>query len=309
MENRRTIHPVKKWTVSLRVFSLPFVVLPYALGVLIAAYVEGSNFNPVINIMAFIPVFLIFSAANLQSDIIDYRKGIDVIANDFSGGIVRKWISVRKAMNVVILLYLASLLSGIFLLFMIGTVMIPFLLSGFFLSLFYSAGDKFAFKYNVTGEWFIFGGFGILIPLYGFAMNTGYVSLSPLIISLPSAFLIAAVKHANNWIAVLTPGNLEKGTTAYHMSSVASRVYYYSMIGIPYLLTGMVALGIFHQLNWVPESIYITLFTLPLFILLLRKAMKRKRINPPNRIFGLDSITALLYIFFTSLCCLALIIG
>jgi 1,4-dihydroxy-2-naphthoate octaprenyltransferase len=304
-----TMHPVKKWAVSLRIFSLPFIVLPYALGVLFAAYAEGTSFKPGLNIIAFVPVFLIFSAANLQSDIIDFRKGIDVVANDFSGGIVRKWISIREAMSVVIFLYIASLLSGIFLLVSIGTVMIPFLLLGFLLSLFYSAGDKFAFKYNVTGEWFIFGGFGILIPLYGYAMNTGHVSLSPLLISLPSAFLIAAVKHANNWIAVLTPGNPEKGTTAYYLSGHASRTYYYSMIAIPYLIIGVIALLAVNQLNWAPGSIYITFYTLPLFILLVRKAMKQKRINPRNRIFGLDSITALLYILFTSLCCLSLIIG
>lgn len=309
MKLKKTIHPVIKWAVSLRMFSIPFIILPFLLGIIVAVSSEGSKFNLLLTSIGFIPLLLNHLAANLQSDIFDFRKGIDVTPNYFSGGIVRKWITIKEARFVVAGLYSLAILVGIIMIVMFGSVLIPFVVLGFLLSIFYSAGDKFAFKYNVTGEWFIFLGFGILIPAYGFLLNTGYLSLEPILISLPAAFLIAAVKHANNWIAALTPGNLEKSTTAYLAGNTASRVYFNLMIVIPYLLMGfLVFYGDYFSLS-IPGSILIIYLTLPVFIVLFLRALNNGLVNAKTRIYGLDSLTAFLYILFTGLCCISFLIG
>ena len=95
---------VWKWIISLRTYSLAFVILPYLLGILVAVSNGGHKTNIGLLIIGLIPMMLCHLAANLQSDIYDYKKGIDVIPDSFSGGIVRQWITVRQAIRVVILL-------------------------------------------------------------------------------------------------------------------------------------------------------------------------------------------------------------
>jgi 1,4-dihydroxy-2-naphthoate octaprenyltransferase len=309
MNFRTTIDPLIKWTISFRVFSIPFILLPYILGILTATRTDGYDLNLAVSMAGFIPLLLSHLAANLQSDIYDYRKGIDVVPNYFSGGIVRKWINARQAWTAVIVLYATAFLAGIILVFFTGIVLVPFLILGLLLSIFYSAGDKYAFKYNVTGEWFIFLGFGMMIPAYGYFLNAGHLSLTPVVIALPAAFLIAAVKHANNWIAVLTPGNLEKGTSAFLLGNAVSRIYYYLLVSIPYLLIGLFTFPDGGAGVGLPSSAFIIYISLPVMFMLFFRTGKVTHINTRKRVLGLDSITAVLYILFIGLYCISFFIG
>jgi len=288
-------------------FSLPFIILPYLLGIIIAAYIGGYSINWASILFGFVPILLFHLAGNLQSDIYDFVKGIDVVPQRFSGGIVRKWISLREAKWVVVLLYVSSFVIGIFLSFRFGIRFVPFIIAGFLFGLFYSARSNYALKYNVLGEWSIFGGFGIILPMYAYLIVTGELSLIPVFLSLPAAFLIAAVKHANNWIAILTPGNLEKSTTAYRIGPRASRYYYYLLIAMPYIMMGVLLFWKDLLKITVPASMLITYLSLPIFVLLVGRAKQKVRGNPKQRRFELDSLTAILYSLYMFLCCTALI--
>lgn len=114
--------------------------------------------------LAFLPLLFNHLAANLLSDIQDYRKGIDTVPDKLSGGIVRGWVTEKEVVQVVIGLYLAASAIGIILIFYLGLVMAPMLLAGFLLGLFYSTGTRYAFKYTILGEWSIFAGYGMLSP-------------------------------------------------------------------------------------------------------------------------------------------------
>jgi 1,4-dihydroxy-2-naphthoate octaprenyltransferase len=289
--------------------SLAFVILPYLLGVFVAIFSDGQRFDPLLSAIGLLPLMLNHFAANLISDIKDYQKGIDKKPDLFSGGIVRGWITIREAIAAVIILYTIALIAGIFLLIEMGVVLIPFFITGFLLGLFYSIGGNVAFKYNVTGEWFIFFGFGILIPAYGYFLNAGHLSWSHVYLSLPAAFFLAAVKHANNWIAATSPGNLEKMTSASLLGRIASRRYFYALIFMPYILTGI--LKMLSASPWInfPASMLVVYITLPFFALLLMRAAKPGSVNPVNRMYSMDSLTAMLYIVFMALSCVSLVIG
>ncbi len=303
------VNPVWKWTVSLRIYSLPFVAIPYFSGILSAVILEGARLNVKPSVIGFFALVLGHIAGNLLSDIYDFRKGIDRQPDRFSGALVRKWITPGEAMRVSIFLYGMAILTGIYLVTQTGVLLVPFVVLGSLLSIMYSVGNQYAAKYNVTGEWFIFLGFGLAIPLFGFVLNTGHLSITPLLISLPAAFLLAAVKHANNWMAALTPGTPEINTSAYRMGSRRARIYFYIMIIIPYFLIGCLSLG-GKVFEWpVPDTIGLVYFSLPFLTVLISRARKTKHINDANRIFGLDSLTASLFILFTSLCCLSLLMG
>lgn len=290
-------------------FSVPFIILPYLLGILVAVKSHGYDPGLFLAAMGFVPLVTIHFAANLQSDIFDYKKGIDVVPNSLSGGVVRKWISIKEAWIAVLSLYSVAIASGLYLTFELGAVYIPFLVTGLLLSIFYSAGNRLAFKYNFTGEWFIFAGFGILIPVYGYLMIAGSLSLDPVILSLPAAFLMAAVKHANNWIAVLTPGNKERGTTANLMGSTNSRLYFCAMVLIPYLIIAGALLGVDIPSFRAPSSTALIFVSVPLAALLVFRTYRTSRVNTNIRVLGLDSLTAALYVFFMLLVCASVILG
>ena len=298
-----------KWAVSFRLHSLGFVILPYLLGILVAVFTDGYSLDLTMSAVGLIPLLLIHCAANLISDIKDYQKGIDTHPDLFSGGIVRGWISVREAGMAVVILYTLSIMSGLFLVLELGTGLIPILISGMFLGIFYSVGNNFAFKYNVTGEWFIFLGFGILIPAYGYFLNGGHLSGSHVYISLPAAFLLAAVKHANNWIAALSPVNVEKYTTASLIGYTASVVYYLFLTIVPYILTAFLIWQKDKLSAGIPDSLYLTYLSFPLLFMLIHRSSRMHRGNSCPRILSLDSTTALLYLLFISLSCASVVIG
>jgi 1,4-dihydroxy-2-naphthoate octaprenyltransferase len=289
--------------------SLLFIIPPYLLGILAAIYSDGHSLSVFHAVIGFLPLVLYHMAANLLSDIHDYRKGIDKEANYFSGGIVRRWITTRQSMRLVIALFSLAFLSGIYMVLQVGLIIFPFVILGLVLGVFYSTGNNYAFKYNVTGEWFIFLGFGLIIPLYGYIIHTGELTMTPVLLALPAAFLIAAVKHANNWIAALTPGNLEKYTAASLMGQRASRVFYYVLITLPYALVPLMIFWDRLSKNSLPVSLLVTYLSLPLLLVLLKRAGKARWVNPENRILGLDSVTAMLYILFVSLSCISVLLG
>jgi 1,4-dihydroxy-2-naphthoate octaprenyltransferase len=146
----------------------------------------------------------------------------------------------------------------------------------------------------------------MLIPLYGYILNAGDISLLPLIIALPSAFFIAAVKHANNWIAALSPGNLEKFTAASLLGEKPSRLFYYLLVILPYILIPLLLMWGRYDL---PVTILLVYLSLPMLLVLIYRSAETKRISPANRILGLDSVTAMQYILFISLSCLSVIAG
>jgi len=303
------IHQVSKWAVTLRTYSLPFIILPYLLGILVAVNLDGAPLNLPLSLLGFIPLILNHLAANLQSDIYDYLKGIDTEPHKLSGGIIRKWVNVKEGYRAVVVLYILSASAGLFLILSYGLILLPFIMLGLLLSIFYSAGDKIAFKYNVTGEWFIFLGFGILIPLYGYFLNARDFSFTPVLFALPAAWLIAAIKHANNWMSILSPTNRERKTAASLMGHNASRIFYYLLIILPYVtVVLMIASKDIIGFN-LPASFILTYLTLPLTLVLLIKARDRDRIDPPNRYLALDSMTAALYCLFIALCCASVIVG
>jgi 1,4-dihydroxy-2-naphthoate octaprenyltransferase len=303
------IHPIRKWAVVFRLHSLLFIIPPYILGVLVAVIAERHVFNLALILVGFLTLVLYHIAGNLLSDIHDYRKGIDKEANFFSGGIVRGWITMRHAKRLVAVLFSLALFVGTLMVWQVGIILLPFIILGLILGIFYSTGDKYAFKYNVTGEWFILLGFGLLIPAYGYLLNAGQLTLTPFLYSLPAAFLIAAVKHANNWIASLTPGNLEKYTTATLIGQKASRIFYYGLVILPYALVFLMVFWDKIAENSLPPSMLVTYLSLPLLMVSLRRAAKARWVNSESRVLGLDSLTAMLYILFISLSCISVVIG
>jgi 1,4-dihydroxy-2-naphthoate octaprenyltransferase len=290
-------------------YSLPFIILPYLLGILTAIFNDGYELNIALSLLGFIPLVLNHLAANLQSDIYDYHYGIDKEAHSLSGAVVRKWVSMKQASRVVIFMYMASIIAGSVMVMVYGAFLLPFIVLGILLSVFYSAGGRMAFKYNVTGEWFIFLGFGILIPLYGYFLNAREFSFAPVLYALPAAWLIAAIKHANNWMSILSPANRERQTAASLMGHKASRIFYYLLIILPYVtVVLMIAWRDVTGFN-LPASFILTYLTLPLTVVLMIKARDKDQIDPANRYLALDSMTAALYCLFIALCCASVIVG
>lgn len=120
---------------------------------------------------------------------------------------------------------------------------------------------------------------------------------------------MAAVKHANNWVAVMVPGHLEKNTSAGRMSLRATRIYYYALISLPYFLTVVYLVWDEYLGLRVPSSLSISFLTLPWLLLLYFLAARPAHGLSRERVFKLDGLTAALYILFIGLMCISLMTG
>jgi len=299
----------KRWIVSLRLFSLPFIILPYILGISVAIFHDGQLAGTGLLVFGFVPLMLCHLAGNLQSDVKDYRNGIDKEPHVLSGGVIRGWVSPGRALRVAVVLYLCAIIIGIIGAVQLGPMVILFTIIGPGLGILYSAGNKKAVKYGLAGEWFVFAVYGIIVPCYGYYLNSGAITLEPMLFFVPAAFLMGAVKHANNWVATLDPENLEDRTLASRGGVVFSRYYYYALVMLPYLLT--LAFYLWEESLGIllPGSFLIIYFSLPALILIIYIGSRNQQFLAGNRLHAIDSSTAMLFSLFNLLLCISFSLG
>lgn len=297
----------RKWAISLRLFSLPFAILPFVYGVLLASLVSQHTVDPWLTLFSLLTVSLFSMGANLLSDIMDYEKGIDQWPHSVSGGVIRKWITVKEAKSATVVVYLLGIFTGIRVMAMTGFWILPIGLIGFVISIMYAAGNRFACKYNITGEYCVMFAYGMVIPFASFAVTAGEYAFWPLLWSFPMGFILAAVKHANNWLESNLDDHKQPGITAVKLGNRGSRRYYIALLLLPYLvyIMMMIPTSLIKTGALLPASFYIVFLSLPYTIFLIKRAMAPADVLRPDRSSQLDTLTGYLFILFSTLSCVA----
>ena len=181
-----------------RVFTATYV--PMGLAGILA--LDDGVFDAPIFLLALIGTLLLQSAANLINEYMDFRRGADQLKQAGQGMTIKKKIlkpaSVRKG---AILTTLAGCLIGLFLLAKSGSLLWIIGIGGVLVAISYTAGP-FPLAYNGLGEIAvaIFMGPAIVVGAYYVMSPTvGESRIAELcLISLPIAFMVAAILHANN---------------------------------------------------------------------------------------------------------------
>ena len=247
-----------------RVFTATYVPM----GVAGIAAVADGVFDALPFLLALLGVLLLQSAANLINEYYDYRRGADRLKQAGQGmTIKRKILSPRSVLMGAILTTLAGCGIGLLLahsgplLWLIG-------IGGLIVAVAYTAGP-FPLAYNGLGELavFIFMGPAIVVGAYYVmqpAINDARL-WQLCLISLPIAFMVAAILHANNIRDMDADRAVNKRTLAVMFGIRAARAEYaFLVLGAYASLAAIVMAGL------LPPSTLLSLITLPRALSLIR---------------------------------------
>lgn len=187
-----------------RATRFPFLsatLVPVLLGTAVA-FREGV-FDPLPFVLALLGAACIHLGLNVSNDIFDTLSGADMMnpnPTPFSGGsrvLQYGLLRIREMAYLAAALYGCGILIGLLLAAMRGWgALLPLGIAGLLLSWAYTA-PPLRLAYRGLGELAVAIGFGPIMTLGAYAVQTGRLGLAPLVASLPVAVLIALVLYVN----------------------------------------------------------------------------------------------------------------
>jgi len=251
---------IKAWyqAVRPRVFTASYV--PMGLAGIIA--IQDQVFNPVFFVLALIGTMMLQTAANLINEYADYRRGADELKEAGQGMIIKqKILSPESIRNGAIFTTILGCLIGLFLLSQSGSLLWAIGIGGVLVAITYTAGP-FPLAYNGLGEIAvaIFMGPAVVVGAYYVmfpAVTTDRI-WQLCLISLPIAFMVAAILHANNIRDMDADRAVNKRTLAVMFGIRFARAeYMFLVVGTYVAQIILILMGI------LPVTTLLTLITVP----------------------------------------------
>ena len=317
MENKKksekTIHAAhlpsrfEKWRVATRPFALPASTMSVVFGTVLAVTIGKASFHIGLFLAAFTGMALLHTGSNLLNDVFDYKKGIDCQVNPVSGAVVRGWITPAKALRAGLLFMAGGTVLGLIIVGYVGMPIFWIGIIGVTVGVLYTWGPL-PLKFNGMGDLAVFMNFGILGSLGAWTVQTGSLSWTPVLWSVPMSLLVVGILHANNWRDINSDSSGGIRTMAGILGDTLSETYYKFLLLGPFVCILLLIL-----LSWadglrprMPLSFLITLFMIPNAFRLIRKGKNRFNPENPQDFIALDGDTARLNLLFGILCTLAL---
>jgi 1,4-dihydroxy-2-naphthoate octaprenyltransferase len=302
-------HPEKipswrKWIVAGRPWALPASTMPVIFGTSLAVVIGQVHLNPLRFILALLAMVILHTAANMLSDVFDFRQGLDRDITPVSGAIVRGWLSAKAVAAASALLFVIGSAIGLILVALTGTVLLIVGGIGVVIGIFYTA-----LKYHALGDLAVFFNFGILGSLGSWVVQTEAFSWIPVIWTVPMAMLVAAILHANNWRDSVSDKEKRVTTFASVLGDKGSLIYYGFLIIGPFtIILSLILLPrmISSTLTPMPWTFAVVLIALPRALGLWGRAMRRRAPRRPLDFIILDGATAQYNLLFGLLCTAAL---
>jgi 1,4-dihydroxy-2-naphthoate octaprenyltransferase len=285
-----TVPFFKKWIVASRPWALPASTMPVIFGTSLAVVVGKARLDFGRFVLALLAMVILHMAANMLSDVFDFKRGLDTEVTPVSGAIVRGWLTTRAVAGGSAVLFIAGSALGVLLVVKTGRGLLLVGAVGVAVGLFYTA-----LKYHAFGDLAVFLDFGILGSLGAWIVQTRSFSWLPVIWAIPAAMLVSGILHANNWRDITSDSGKRVTTFASILGDRGSLVYY----GI--LLFGSMALILLFMLlprlipgrpPALPLTFAIMLFALPRALRLWGRAVRRQSPRRPLDFVILDGATA-----------------
>ena len=295
---------LRKWLIAARPWALPASTMPVLFGTSLAIVIGGAQPDFTDFLAALLAMMTLHAAANMLSDVFDFKRGLDRDITPISGAIVRGWLSSRQVAAGAIFLFVLGSVLGIVLVLRTGAVLFWIGAAGVTVGAFYSF-----LKSRALGDLAVFLNFGILGSLGAWVIQTKAFSWLPVVWTVPMAMLVIGILHSNNWRDMVTDSDKKVFTMAYLLRDPGSLVYY----GL--LLFGSMGLIIFFLyvprvaalgLPALPPTFLIVLVALPRALGLWKRALKRHAPLQPMDFVLLDGATAGYNLLFGLLCTAAL---
>ena len=225
----RRMAAIRTWWGAVRPWSYTAAIIPVLLGAAVAAHEVRIQWGYLV--LAVIGSIAIQGGTNLMNDYYDYRKGTDTPAVKGTGGALLRgdlipaqifWAGmIAFAIGATIGLYFVSE-RGAFI-FWLGLCSVA-------VGYFYTAGP-FALAYVGLGEIAVFIFMGPVMVLGSYYLQQPVISWPAIWVSLPVAFVVAAILHANNLRDIDTDRVNQKRTLATLLGRAGARIEYYILVG------------------------------------------------------------------------------
>ncbi|MFH1854709.1 MAG: 1,4-dihydroxy-2-naphthoate octaprenyltransferase [Candidatus Omnitrophota bacterium] len=290
---------IKPWLKAIRAPFFTATIIPVILGSVIAWHDTGS-FAWIRFWLTMIGILLIHTGTNLANDYFDHLSGCDkanTTPTPFSGGsrvIQEGLIAPKKILYASLASFILGSVIGIYLNYLCkGNLVFILGLAGVFLGFFYTA-KPFHIGYGSLGELAVGAGFGPLVVMGSYYVQTETLSPRIFFISIPIGILIALVLFINEFPDYSADRSVGKKTLVVSLGKKRAIVLYQALLTSVYFIT--VSLIIF---RFLPAMSLIVFFSAPLAIKALvvsgKNFDKVYELLPANALtIGLHSLIGLL---------------
>jgi 1,4-dihydroxy-2-naphthoate octaprenyltransferase len=280
----------KRWLVAVRPWSFPASTMPVAFGTALAVVMREARFSPLRFLWAIATMVLLHAAANILSDVFDFRHGLDREVTPVSGAVVRGWLTDVQAGRGAAVLFGLGTVSGLVIAATAGRSL--FVVGGIGVAV--GAGYT-LLKARALGDLAVFLDFGLLGAAGAWVVQAGSFSWLPVLWTVPMAMLVIAILHANNWRDIASDGERRVSTVAGHLGDRGSLAYYGALIFGPMLIDlAFIALPRLSggPLRPMPWTFLLVLLALPNALRLWGRAVRRAAPRAPLDFIILDGATA-----------------
>lgn len=255
---------LKIWLRAIRAPFFTATIIPILLGSVLAWH-DTNLFSWPFFFLILLAALFMHAGTNLSNDFFDHVSKNDVInktPTPFSGGsrvIQENLIPPKQIISVALISFVLGISIGLYLNFKLpGNTLILLGFLGLFLGFFYTS-PPFRLGYNGVGESAVGLGFGPLIVLSAYFVQTAAFSLEALFISIPVGILIALVLYLNEFPDYKADKEVGKNTLVVLLGKKISKNIYILFLITSYIL---VIVGTFYEL--IPYYTLLVLLTLPL---------------------------------------------
>ncbi len=253
----RRMGAIRTWWGAIRPWSYTAAIVPVLLGAAVAAHEGPLQWWYLL--LALIGSIAIQGGTNLMNDYYDYRKGTDTPAVKGTGGaLLRGDLTPAQIFWAGIIAFAIGATIGLYFVSERGAFIFWLGLCSVAVGYFYTAGP-FALAYVGLGEIAVFVFMGPVMVLGSYFLQQPVVSWPAIWVSLPVAFVVAAILHANNLRDIDTDRVNHKRTLATVFGRDGARIEYYVLVGGTFVSQWvLIAVGL------VPWPTLITALMLPL---------------------------------------------
>jgi 1,4-dihydroxy-2-naphthoate octaprenyltransferase len=254
---------LQSWILASRPKTLLASVVPVVTGTALA--VSEKKFVLLYSLIALICSVLIQVGTNYVNDLYDFLYGADNAKRKGPERVLASgWIKVTEMKIASILVFLASFIFGLYLVYVSGTVILIIGVLSIIAGIAYTAGP-FPLAYNGLGDIFVFLFFGLVGTMGTYYVQAHNFSMLSFIASLPVGALITNILVVNNYRDIEEDRAARKYTLAVIFGKSFTKYEYISFIFISFL----VPLLLFLKYNF-HFWIFLPYLSIPIAINLIR---------------------------------------
>jgi 1,4-dihydroxy-2-naphthoate octaprenyltransferase len=300
METGPSVGLLKKWIIAARPWALPASTMPVIFGTSLAVVIGGARLKPGLFLLALAGMMLLHGAANMLSDVFDFKRGLDKDVTPVSGAIVRGWLTTRQVAAGSVVLFLIGAAIGLYLVSVTGRTLLAIGALGLAVGVFYPG-----LKYRSLGDLAVFLDFGLLGALGAWVVQAGRFSWIPVVWTVPMSMLVVAILHANNWRDSVSDRERRVTTVASRLGDRGALVYYgFLLFGSMAIIVGLIFGPRVSPSRMIamPLTFLVVLLALPRTLSLWGRARRRHSPRRPMDFVILDGATANYNLLFGLLC-------